>query len=494
MKKRHLALAAAFMLLVLCLTGQSSVQAQDKVYHQESVDSDITILPNSDVRIVEARKFVFTSGSFHYAYIYVTRNKFDDIDQVEVWEGDRRYTPGQERDYTFTAEWDDDAFRITWYYPYTSDASRTFRIAYTVKGALRYYDGGDQLWWKAVDKDRTFPILSSQVTVHLPASFSPTELKTAAYGVTADTEILDGSTVRFTSGQLAPGQELEVRVQFPHGVVPGSPAAWQVKEDRLQTYNENYRDLVNLALLVLGLLLLIGGSVGVYLFWHSRGRDVPVGLVAEYLTEPPGGMPPAVAGTLVDEKADMKDIVATIVDLARRGFITIRETEQKTFLGLGRSTDFVFELSAPSEHQDSTAGLLPYEKYLLQRLFGRSSRRELSDLRNKFYTAIPKIQERLYKEVVKRDFFKGSPQKTRSKYIVLGVVGLILSAVGLVAGSVALSTYTSLAFCPFSSLAVLSVVFTIVASVMPRKTAKGAEQAAKIKAFKRYFPMPLPWA
>jgi len=278
------ALTIAFIAMLFCLVGTSVVQAQDKVYYQESVNSDITVLPNSDIRIVETRKFVFTKGSFHYAYIYVTRNKFEDISDVEVWEGDRQYVRGQEREYTFWTEWEDDAFRITWYYPYTRDASRTFNIAYTVRGALRYYEGGDQLWWKAVDKDRTFPIKSSQVTVHLPATFATTDLVTAAYGVPAE-------------GELAPGQELEVRVQFPHGVVPGSPAAWQLKADRLQSYNEKYRDLVNLALLVVGLLVMIGGFVGVYLLWHSRGRDVPVGLVAEYLTEPPADLPPGVAGT-----------------------------------------------------------------------------------------------------------------------------------------------------------------------------------------------------
>ena len=42
------------------------------------------------------------------------------------------------------------------------------------------------------------------------------------------------------------------------------------------------------------------------MMWHTRGRDVAVPLVADYLSEPPDDLPAGVVGTLVDEQADMK--------------------------------------------------------------------------------------------------------------------------------------------------------------------------------------------
>lgn len=83
-------------------------------------------------------------------------------------------------------------------------------------------------------------------------------------------------------------------------------------------YNERYRSLVNLSLAAFGPLVPIVGLVGLHLLWHSRGRDVPVGVVADYLAEPPSDLPPGLVGTLVDDKVDMKDIIAALVDLARR--------------------------------------------------------------------------------------------------------------------------------------------------------------------------------
>jgi hypothetical protein len=67
--------------------------------------------------------------------------------------------------------------------------------------------------------------------------------------------------------------------------------------------------------------MLLGGPIAVYLLWYKRGRDVPVGVVPEYISEPPDDLPAPLVGTLVDEKADLPDIISTITDLGRRGVL-----------------------------------------------------------------------------------------------------------------------------------------------------------------------------
>ena len=51
----------------------------------------------------------------------------------------------------------------------------------------------------------------------------------------------------------------------------------------------------------------------------QAGRDKPVGLIADYLPEPPSDLPPGIVGTLIDERADMQDILSTMLDLGKRG-------------------------------------------------------------------------------------------------------------------------------------------------------------------------------
>ena len=45
--------------------------------------------------------------------------------------------------------------------------------------------------------------------------------------------------------------------------------------------------------------------------------------------EPPPGMSPAEAGTLIDDTIHPRDITSTMVDLAVRGYIKIEETAEK---------------------------------------------------------------------------------------------------------------------------------------------------------------------
>ncbi|HIC93813.1 MAG TPA: DUF2207 domain-containing protein, partial [Anaerolineae bacterium] len=468
------------LIVVVLFFGLAGLaQAQSKTFYWKRLDVDITVLPNSDIRIVETQEIVFTRGSFHFGYRSIPMDRLEEIADVEVWEGDRRFRPGRGGEYTYETYRDDGDFVIKWYFPYTSNSTHTYTIAYTVKGGLRFYEGGDQLYWKAVFPDRDFPVKASTVTVHLPEGAKPQ--KVAAYGVPAEWKIVDDRTVVFTaSGEISPGRELEVRVQFPHGVVQGQPAAWQVEYDRWAKYNERWRPLVNLGFGALGLLILVGGPLGLFLLWYTKGRDVPVGLVADYLAEPPSDLPPGVVGTLLDEEADMQDIIATIVDLARRGAIKMVETKERGFLGIGERRNYTFQLLDPDKAER------PYEKTLIEELFHGRSEVRLSELREKFYSAIPTLREELYEEVVREGFFRASPERTRKVYMILGIVGLVLSGLLGFFGLVALSRYSGAVVCPPIGLGITAIALIIFGRFMPRKTREGSTAAAKWRAFKRY--------
>ncbi|MCS7260883.1 MAG: DUF2207 domain-containing protein, partial [Anaerolineae bacterium] len=340
----------------------------------------------------------------------------------------------------------------------------------------RFYEGGDQLWWKAIPPDHNFPSRASTITVTLPRTFPQEQLKVASYGPAATVRINERGQVIFEAENIPADQELEVRVQFPHGVVQGSPPTWQVAFDRRQQLGPVF----TLVFVVLGIVILIGGSVLLYLWWYARGRDRPVGLVAEQISEPPGDLPAAVVGTLVDERAELKDIIAGILDLARRGALRMEEQKSEGFLGIGSGRDFVFHL------QDTSKAVYPYEQTLLRALFGGRAQVKLSDLRQKFYTSIPTLQRELYQEVVRAGFFPASPQAVRRRWAIWGGVGLVGAVLGACALTGLFGDYTDWAFCPAASLGIIGLGVIILGNFMPRRTAKGAEETAKWLAFKRY--------
>jgi uncharacterized membrane protein len=476
-------LYAVSLWIILLLTITSLVQAQGKTLYWDRWDVDITIHPDGTFRVVEQQTIEFTSGTFQFGTRGIETSRLEGISAVEVSEGDRIFHESTTREpWTFTTYMEGSEFKIQWFFPPTSDSRHTYTIAYTVSGGLRYYTEGDQLWWKAVVSDRAFPVHASRVTVHVP---EPAEIQNwDAYGTPARAQKLDERTVAFEATEEIPaGQEFEVRVQFTPGVVAGEPPAWQAQADAEAAALERqarWRPVIDLAMLTLGLLFLLGGPAVLYLLWYTRGRDVPVKLPADYLTEPPSDIPAGMAGTLLDERADMKDIIATIVDLAHRGVIAIEEVEEPGFLGIGAHKDFVYRLQRPPE------GLRPYEQTLIQEFFGGRAERRLSDLKNKFYTAIPKLQSQLYQEVVRAGYFRANPESVRGLYMGLGITGLIITALSGVFLAGALASYTHWAMCPSIGLGATFLGLIVLARAMPRKTAEGSEAAARWRAFRRY--------
>ena len=475
-----LVLVFAILSFVLAIPAD----AQTKTATQTRRDVEVTIQKNGDVQVSETWEFRFTGGPFTFATRGIALNKVEAITDMSVSEGGRAYqlTPSGSTAGTYQVYREGNYQVIKWYYTPAMNQTRTFTIRYTLRGALRIYDGGDQFWWQIIEADRGYTINTANITVRLPASFPLDQLKAAVTLGNGIATIRDGQTIVFTANNLRDGEGLEVRVQFPHGVVTAAPPSWQAAADAeaaAQAERERYKPLFNLLALFGGLVLLVLGLLGVFLLWYLRGRDVQVPQIAQMNT-PPSDLPAGMVGTLIDEKAEMKDIIATIIDLARRGIIRMSEKEEPGFLGIGTKRDFVFELVG------DTTNLRPYEQTLIQRLFGGSTTRALSDLKQKFYTAIPTLQKQMYEEVSKLGFFAGNPNTTRAKYAGLGIVALIVfGCCGVLFYGFAVD-YADLAFCPPAALVITAVGLIVIGPFMPRRTKAGALEKAKWEAFKRY--------
>lgn len=480
-KSRLLALALVVVLLAL-LPGHAAAQEKSLVWHRW--DSDIQINSDGAFRVVEVFEIEFVGGPFTFGYRDIPKSQFESIQDFAVREGGVTYSQERsENANTFYITENSNEYVVNWFYPSTSNETRVFTVEYTVVGGIIISeDVGDRFFWKAVGPDHAYPIGSSTVTVHMPPGATvDMSIEPATFGPTATYQIAgDQTSVTFNAEDIPANQEFEVGVRFPHGYISAEKPSWQAEYEREQTWNDRFRPALNLTLGGLGILILIGGSFGVFLLWTMRGRDPKVGLVPSYLADPPSDLPPGLAGTLVDEKADMQDIIATLVDLARRGAIDMQEEEKKVF-GLTTSKDFVFHKNEAFDEP-----LRDYEETLIDEMFGSRSEVDLDDLRNKFYKSVPKIQGKLYAEAVERDLFPKNPKTVRGRWTALGIGGLVLS--------IAMGCFTAAAFvsridailCPFVSLGFASLVVAILGRVMPVKTRKGAEEAAKWQAFKEY--------
>jgi uncharacterized membrane protein YgcG len=168
-----------------------------------------------------------------------------------------------------------------------------------------------------------------------------------------------------------------------------------------------------------------------------------------------------------------------MVDLAERGVIQIEETSSE-ILGISYAKDWkIHRLGSPE-------GLTAPEKALLKALFGKKSEVNLKAVRKSFGQQQSKIRKAFYEELVRRGYFPRNPETVRNYwriggFVMLGVTVFIgFQLWGLV------GNFAPFAIAVLIGLGIAAVGLIAASSFMPRKTAKGAEAAARWVAFRRY--------
>jgi uncharacterized membrane protein len=300
-------------------------------------------------------------------------------------------------------------------------------------------------------------------------------------------EPVDARTARLKVRDVAGGEAVEVRVQWPHGQVEGTPSPFQARLDA-QRASEQAREeaarspaaiILSIALFLLAFLVLLGGAFGLYQLWVRRGRDPVVTLPADYLAEPPSDLAPGLVGVLLDESVDLRDILATLVDLCRRGEARLEERGEEGFLGLMGRQDFVLV------RQPTGESLADFEAAVLEAFLDGEERKSFAQLRQHFYKRLPALHKQMYGALVAAGLLDADPEEVRGRYRLL--------ALAAAAGAALLfcGTFPLLSVLPFllalpAVVLVLSVATFVVAHYMPRKTPAGAEAAARWRAFRQY--------
>ena len=336
----------------------SAAQSQRSV---RWLNFDVTLELRTDgsYHVTERQEIEFSGGPFSTGFATLPYRNVEDLTNVQISEvtsvGTVPYSFVSSGSYdqtaqTYTLESSTSDLYIDWAYPPTSNQTRVFLLEYDVIGALRVYPDqvppNQQIWWTAISTEVTdiAPVDNASMTIILPEPVDPEQVVAGSEGIALPVSNANGQEWRWEYANMSSGDELIVRLQFPIIVDVAAPA-WQQQTDERQVAIEE-RDqrngLVNLILLAIAALAAVVGSIGIFGLWHARGRDPHSEPVATFLADPPELLPPGVVGVLIDESADQKDIVATMVDLARRGVLTINETTKSDPLG-GRDHELTLQ-------------------------------------------------------------------------------------------------------------------------------------------------------
>jgi uncharacterized membrane protein len=362
-----------------------------------------------------------------------------------------------------------DSRRVKMWVPGAENATRTIVLTYRTDNALRFFEEYDELYWNVTGEEWDFPIQNVTAVVMLPDSV--TGLRTSSFtGARGSTEAAPveqvGTTFTFRGTRpLGYREGLTIVVGWNPGVIT-RPTATDKAVSVLMSNS------ILLAPIVAFLAMLT--------LWRRFGRDPdPGSVLVRY--EPPPDMSPAEAGTLMDDSADMRDITATLVDLAVRGFVRIDEKTKDQLFGLISSRDYEITLVHPEQWPQ----LKPHERALLQALSVHSHQDTvlLSDLKNEFYKHLPEIKKHLSRTLVDGGYYVRRPDIVR----VLWVAIAIGSAVAVVVvGGVLSSRFGITGVATAIAGAATLIVVAVFGWFMPRRTVTGARMHTWLRGFEEF--------
>ncbi len=360
-----------------------------------------------------------------------------------------------------------------------------------MRGAINGFTDHDELYWNVTGNQWGVPIAKATATVG-----GPSLQREACYqGPNGSTDPCNSSlTADFASfavtRPLNPGEGLTVVVALQEGAVTNTSPILEAKPRSLPEYFE-----VNAATL-LGFWLLLAAGLGLFgRYWwlHARDREYTTAyytqhdlnapdelapmfqhrpVIVEF--EPPDGLRPAQLGLVLDESADTKDVTATIIDLASRGYVTIREVKGS---GLFARGDYQLERGAVSDQTP----LLPYERTIYNGLFKTGDQVLLSGLRGKFKPVLDDAERNLYLDGMARKWFTHHPLRTRIGWLVLGIATVVVGAgLTLLLGALLGAGLVGVA------IVLIGVVVTVMFHSMPQKTAAGHNVLVRALGFRMY--------
>ena len=378
-----------FVLLVLAvLSLVPSTASAEKTYSVESVRIDARVASDGSMRVTEFIAYRF-EGEFSYAYRDIPLKRGEQLVEIGVRENGVPFQRSENREpQSYAVTSGEGGPRITWYYA-ARDEERTFEFSYTVTGLVRRYTDTAEIYYKFVGEGWDRTIGRVDVEVRLPESVGAAGVRAWVHGPSHGTvSILPSGAVAFNVSPLPSRTFWEGRILCDSeafaglaysddrprlGAVLEEETRWADEANREREEKtrrreaalrererraERGRDLLPVAV-VLGL-----AALGVWLMFflrHGRPHDV-----APHLA--PGAIPsdhaPAVVSYLMSRSAGGPAVAATLLDLASRGYLEVREnvvTRKGLFGKTKRALDYRFDVVA-----NPASDLLPFEESLLR--------------------------------------------------------------------------------------------------------------------------------
>ena len=338
-----------------------------KAFTVPRVAVDATLDGAGTMRVVEHITYKFT-GSFSYGTRPIPSGPYVISDMAVSERGNALTSVGAPNN-------------LQWYFN-AQDETRTFDIAYTVTGAAVGAPDVDALYWKWVGTEHP-TIGRVRAVLHVPAGAGM--LKAWGHGPLNGNVKVGADTVTWVASKVPTGTWVEGRVviqatRLP-AIVPTAPAqlsrilaeedAWSraANDTRAKAAVDAQRTRdARAALTVATPIVTLVGVLTFLWLWRRYGKEPnPPQPVGQYVRDLPDDPPAVVVGLMHWGTISPAAFSATILDLAQRGFLTVKEVKIDRAL-LADRVDY--EMTATDADQSTLKG---FERTALAQVFAGGS-------------------------------------------------------------------------------------------------------------------------
>ena len=461
----------ALSLVMLLLPQHQAVPAKE--YSADRFDASIAVQEGGSLIVTETVTFKFVGGPFSFVFRDIPTDKTDGISILSAGMDDQTMQQGTGAGQVEIAY--ANPVKVTWHFAPVSNQAHTFVLTYRVLGVFQKTQDADLLNWNALPTDYAYAIRSSTITVSYPdqAILSGTpEVVRGSAQVTASV-----GKVVFNAHDLTPKSPLEIGLKFRPGSVITTAPRWQQLHDQAIALIPPF--------LLGGLAIFVFGSLGLIWYYRRyRRRSSFTEDETSPVTSPPDDLPPAIAGALLRTTPNWNNALATLFDLARRGVLSISQSDQPK-KWYRSHPEFLIEL------QSQPPDLRPHELGLLALLFetkkGMGSSTSISNISRTYTSRYKRFNDPLKQEMIAMGLFDTERQHIRRRLLVISLLLLILASI---AASLCLlfgiPTGTwPIVFLPLGVIGI-SVTAAVLWSIFSLLSDKGMQDSGHLKTFSKY--------
>jgi len=301
----------------------------------------------------------------------------------------------------------------------TITEEHTYIIKYTVSGAITYFSDHDELYWNSTGNEWVVPIVSATSRITLPVSIPDGSTKVTCYegskGSTSQdcfSNISGNTLVTSTNKQLGINEGLTSVVSLPKGYVD----VLEPQKDNSGIIDRIISAVISITAILWFLILpikILVDSIKEKKFTKKNERIVSAWFEAPSY-ENKTVFSPAETGFIIDKTIDHKELTGTLIQLAQRGYLKIRDDGKRDFSFI-KLKDYATDTN-----------LRDFERKTLEGIFDGKEEVKVNDLKDsdKFISNSQKFKKDIEEELVNNKMFEKKPSVVELSMIGLGMFAL----------------------------------------------------------------------